>query len=307
MSRPLDVIYIAVSAHDARFARICAASVRHFYPDVPVKLLPGGPLEPGLADEMARYWNVGMADVPPGDYGWGYVKLEPLFGRDGERFLMLDSDTALAGPVLDAWAETTAPFVVDDELQSEEDTRRLYYDWRRLRAIDPAAAPPAFVFNSGQWFGTAGVLAREQFAPWIEGVMPPRLRHPECFMPGDQGVLNYLFNSLSQAGVLDVARRKIMRWPGHGMDGLDAAAIAAKRAPPVVIHWAGMKRASLGEMVGADVLRFFEKLYYARIPGGGRRRLLAGWRHTTGQWRKDLGVTLKLARQRFLARTAPAA
>jgi hypothetical protein len=63
----VDCIYIAASARDARYTRICVASVRYFYPDVAIKLLAGGQLERGLADEL-RFWNVGMADLPSGDY-----------------------------------------------------------------------------------------------------------------------------------------------------------------------------------------------------------------------------------------------
>ena len=95
----IDCIYIAASARDARFTRICVASVRYFYPDIAIKLLVGGPLQRGLADELQRHWNVGVAQLPAGDYGWGFVKLEPLFMPSKERFLVLDSDTVIAGPV----------------------------------------------------------------------------------------------------------------------------------------------------------------------------------------------------------------
>ena len=156
----LDCIYVAASAHDARYTRICVASIRYFYPHAAIKLLAGGALEPGLREELARYWDVGMADIRPGNWGWGFVKLEPLFGPPGQRFLVVDSDTVFAGPVLEAWAASSAEFLVDDEQQTETDTQRLYYDWRKVAAIDPAARPPQFVFNSGQWFGTAGVLCR---------------------------------------------------------------------------------------------------------------------------------------------------
>src|ERR1700730_16478121 len=120
-----DVVYIAASAHDARFTRICVASVRRYYPDIRIRILPGGPLSPGLVRELRRYWDVDVQPLPPGDYGWGFVKLEPLLGRAGETFLVLDSDTALTGPVLDAWRDRAAPFLVDDEQQSEADTKRL--------------------------------------------------------------------------------------------------------------------------------------------------------------------------------------
>ena len=219
----VDCVYIAASAGDARYTRICVASVRYFYPEIPIRLLAGGRLQRGLADELQKYWNVGAAQLPAtGDYGWGFVKLEALYGPPGERFLVLDSDTVLTGPVLNMWNDSCAPFLVDDEKQTEADTKRLYYDWENLRKIDPSAQPPEFVFNSGQWFGTAGVLTRADFAPWLDWTMPRKLRHPELFMPGEQGVLNYLFNRKAALEELQVERRPIMRWPGHSMDGLDA-------------------------------------------------------------------------------------
>lgn len=293
----VDCIYVAASARDARYTRICVASIRAVYPVVQVKLLAGGPLEQGLAAELARYWDVGLAGVRAGDWGWGFVKLEPLFGRPGERFMVVDPDTVFAGPVLAAW-DDTADFVVDDERQSEADTHRLYYDWCKVSAVDPAAAPPQFVFNSGQWFGTAGVLNRDDFAAWIDwSGMPPKLRHAGLFMPGDQGVLNYVLNQRVASGAVRVARRKIMHWPGHGMNALSARAIAERRAPPLVIHWAGLKQPRLAAMPGADILRHFERHYYARLPAGGLRRLWAGLAYAAAERRDNLLVR---ARQRLV-------
>lgn len=273
VNRALDSIYVAASARDARYTRICVASIRYFYPCARIKLLVGGSLEEGLAEELSRYWDVHIADVPTGDWGWGFVKLEPLFGQEGERFLVLDSDTVFGGPVLDTWKSTKADFLVDDEQQHEADIGRLYYDWRKVAEVDAAAQPPQFVFNSGQWFGTAGLLVREDFAPMLDwSGMPPKLRYPHLFMPGDQGVMNYVLNQKAAKDQVVVERRKIMCWPGHGMDGFTADSVAARSAPSLVIHWAGMKRQRLGTMVGEDVLRFFESLYYSRLPGGGARR-----------------------------------
>jgi hypothetical protein len=276
----LDCIYVAASRSDARFTRICIASIRRLYPSIPIRLLAGGPLQPGLAAELARHWDVAMADVPRRDWGWGFVKLEPLFGPDGEHFLVLDSDTAFTGPVLEIWAESDADFLVDDEQQSEAELARLYYDWRKVGEIDQNACPPRFVFNSGQWFGTAGVLRRRDFAPFIDWDEPrPRLRRPHLFMPGDQGVLNYVVNQKAQLEGLSVERQRIMRWPGHGMTGLSAKDVAAGRAPRAIVHWAGMKKARLGAMVGGDLLRYFERGYYGRVPGGEALRIARGCFH----------------------------
>src|ERR1700728_1993671 len=124
----IDRVYIAASASDARYTRICVASVRYFYPEIPIRLLAGGTLQRGLAAELRKYWNVETADLPIcGDYGWEFVKLEALFGPPGEKFLVLDSDTVLAPPVLDVWNDSQAPFLVNDEKQSEADTTREYF------------------------------------------------------------------------------------------------------------------------------------------------------------------------------------
>jgi hypothetical protein len=263
-----DVIYIAGAAHDARYTRICVASVRRAYPTLPVRILSGGPLEAGLARELAQCWDVGLADLPRRDYGWGFVKLEPLFGPAGERFLVLDSDTVITGPVLDAWDGADGPFLVDDERQTEADARRLYYDWERLRAGAPQTRAPVFLFNSGQWFGTAGVLSRADFESVLAWSEPPQLRFPDCFMGGDQGVLNWVLNQKAGEGAFTVGRKAIMRWPKHSMAGLSAAEVAAGEAPALAVHWAGLKKPRLSAMPGADLLAWFEQLYYERVPNG---------------------------------------
>lgn len=223
------------------------------------------------------------------DWGWGFIKLEPLFGLSGERFLVLDSDTVFAGPVLNTWFNCNAPFLVDDEQQNEADTHRLYYNWRKVAAVDPAARPPQFVFNSGQWFGTAGVLKRSDFEPFIDwSCMPPRLRFPKLFMPGDQGILNYILNQKAQLDGLQVERRPIMRWPGHGMHDITAATVASGSAPACIVHWAGFKGPSLASLPGSDVLRLFEQAYYAKLPMGQLRRQVTAIRYTNLYWWRAL-------------------
>jgi hypothetical protein len=298
--RQLDCIYVAASSLDARYTRICVASIRYFYPDLPIRLLISGNLQRGLSDELLRYWDVRPADLASkGDYGWGFVKLEPLFGAPGEEFLVLDSDTVLTGSVLDLWSDTRVPFLVDDETQSESDTKRLYYDWERVRKVDPCAQPSRFVFNSGQWFGTAGVLTRADFAPWVDWTMPRRLRHPEFFMPGDQGVMNCVFNQKAAVQGLQVERRRIMRWPAHSMEDLDAKTVSRGTALPCVVHWAGLKKARQRDMLGADLLSFFEKVYYDRLPAGRARRVFWSCCHSISHQMHEVELRMKLALRRY--------
>ena len=295
----VEIIYVAASAHDARYTRICIASIRYFYPDIPIQLLVGGPLESGLAEELERYWNVGLADLPRGDWGWGFIKLEPLFGPIGESFLVLDSDTVFTGRVLELWESCSADFLVDNEQQNEVDTCRLYYDWRKVAGFDHAAHPPGFVFNSGQWFGKGGILSRSHFSKWVDwNQMPPKLRLPELFMPGEQGILNYVLNQGAASGEIEVKRTKLLHWPGHGMEDLTAEKIAAGQAQPQVIHWAGLKRPRLSSIAGKDILRFFEAYYYTRIPRGSHEKLLR-------QLRYPFSAYMSLFRTRIRLKLAP--
>jgi hypothetical protein len=275
------IVYITASSFDARFTRICVASVRHCYPNVPIKLLVGGLLQRGLADELRRYWDVGIADVPEGNYGWGFVKLEPLFGPAGERFLVLDSDTVMTGPVLALAGDHDADFIVDDETQSLERAKEIYYDCVRACEEDRPVPAPGFLFNTGQWFGRSGVLTREDFRGLIEWGFPRQVTRPSVFKNGEQGVLNFVVNEQHNNGRISVARVPLMRWPGQGMQGLDARAVARRSCPPLVVHWAGMKRTRQRDMVGTDLLNYFERHYYRRLPAGRARRILNGLRHAT--------------------------
>lgn len=293
----VDCVYLAACSRDARLTRICVASVRYFYPNVSIRILAGDTLQRGLAKELKKYWSVEVVSLPPGDYGWGLVKLEPLFGPRGQKFMVVDVDTVFTGRVLDIRAESDAPFVVDDERLSDSDFKRLYYDWDRLREIDSKVQSARAAFNVGQWFGTAGLVEREEFDPWVEWTLPRRLRYPDLFMGGDQGVMNYVVLKKEAFEGLRIHRRTIMRWPGNSMDGLDVTSISTGIAPALVVHWAGMKKIFLHNMVGGDVLQFFERCYYKRLPNGLLRCVLALGRHVWVQCSFEVNRRIRLRLQ----------
>lgn len=282
----VDCIYIGAFGGDPRLTRICLASIRYFYPDISLRVLPGSPLRRNLVKEMKRYWNADVADLPDAglDYGSGFVKLEPLFAPVGERFLMIDADTVLSGPVLDIWREGDAPFLVDEEEQPDNEIKRLYFDWEKIAEVLPETKRPQYVFNTGQWFGTGGLVTREDFSSLVEWTMPRKLHYPKHFMTGDQGIQNYVFNHRAAAGNLEVQRKKIMFWPVHAMDGMDAEHLAARTAPAYVVHWAGLKQRWLSDMVRPDMLEFFERYYYSRVPFGGVLRPVRAALDIAQQW-----------------------
>jgi hypothetical protein len=201
---PVDVIYLAACSRGARLTRICVASIRYFYPDVPIKLLPGGPSEAGLAGEMERYRTVGVAEFPAGDYGWGFVKLGPLSARGNQRFLILNSDTVMTGPILDRLETCGGQFIVDRGDQTESRAGQFYWnpDETAREGTDLPRLPS--YFNTSQWVGTSGVIGGSEFDPFGEWGMPRKLKHPRVFKAEEQGILNFVVNRLLAAGRLSL-------------------------------------------------------------------------------------------------------
>lgn len=250
-------------------------------------------------EELKRYWKVDVTDLPAGDYGWGFVKLEPLFGPLGKRFLVLDSDTVITGPVLELAAQHDEDFIVDDESQSPEGAKEIYYDSEKAAEEGSPVPYPAFLFNTGQWFGRSGMLSRGDFGGLVQWGFPSRLTNPRVFKNGEQGVLNFVANEHVRSGKIRVARIRLMRWPGHGMQGLDVQSISKRSAAPLVVHWAGMKKPCQRNMIGGDLLAYFEKVYYQRLPAGETRRVISGYRHAFSHWLLGAHVRAKLASRRL--------
>jgi hypothetical protein len=121
-------------------------------------------------------------------------------------------------------------------------------------------------------------------------------------MNGDQGILNYVLNQKASMEGLRVERHLIMRWPGHSMDGLSLDRIIQRRASALIIHWAGMKSTLLRNMVGADILLYFEKFYYSRVPRGAVRRVLATCQDVSTKARRSLGLRIKILLRAWTSR-----
>ncbi|MEO6209678.1 MAG: hypothetical protein ABIQ10_06070 [Gemmatimonadaceae bacterium] len=249
------------------------ASIRQWYPEIPIFLLKDDVSGPFCTREIEDVWNVQLWPTAERSFGWGFIKLEPLFGAERIRYLILDSDIVFLGRVIDALEKFDTDFVVQQELQPERDVAPLYFDSARIRAsINPVFPGPSFTFNSGQYVATAGLVSREDFGDLVVWSEPRRVRYPDMFNAGDQGVLNYVVNQRAAAGAITVARTPFMKWSREEMSEFAVAMLGEASPYPFVIHWAGLKKARLGQMLRADILRHFEGAYYAKVSNGFTRR-----------------------------------
>jgi hypothetical protein len=273
----ISSIYINAYKRDCHQARVCVASIRHWYPDIPIRLIKdmgAGDFDTG---PMQRRFDVGIYETGNRSFGWGFGKFEPLFRPTGEKFLFMDADTVMTGPLLDRLSGIEADFIVDDEVQPREKLVCLYYDPERLKGLDPGFTYPGFTFNTGQWAATAGILSRADFDPYIDWGGRPTLRFPEIFKQADQGVFNYMLQKKQAQGSIRLARAPLMIWPEAGAaEHVDLQAIREREvSEDRIIHWAGMKNLPHRQMPRRDIIDFFTDEYYGQT--GARQRLQDRW------------------------------
>ncbi len=289
----IDAIYISTYRRDLPLTRICVASIRYWYADVPIKLIKDPGAGPFSTQEIESLWNVSVVDTGGRNFGWGFSKLEPLFFPVREKFLMLDSDTVFTGRVVDMLDQFPGQFIVDDETQPIEERDRLYFDLKALHTIDPTFVPCGKNFNSGQWVGTSGLVTREDFGRVVEWSTPPTLKHPKIFMPGDQGVLNYVLEKLANEGRVTLDRAPLMWWAPRDLKDLDLGILAQHSPYSRIIHWAGCKLHGKDPMPRADILDFFEQHYYSRVRRGAVVRRIRNWLHRAEHFKDRIQRWLK--------------
>ncbi|MEP7274282.1 MAG: hypothetical protein ABI882_22500, partial [Acidobacteriota bacterium] len=101
----IDRIVIAGYKFDLRFTQCCVASIRHWYPQIPVSLIKDESHGAYDTEDLEAYWDVDTLPLERRIFSWGTPKLEALFLASGERCLILDSDIVFIGRVLDSLAE----------------------------------------------------------------------------------------------------------------------------------------------------------------------------------------------------------
>ena len=92
-------IVITVNKNDVWFCKICVASIRFYYPDVPILLLKDELNGRFSTVEIERYWKVQLITFPITKFGWSAAKMhlytDPRFA--GQKFLVLDADIIMVG------------------------------------------------------------------------------------------------------------------------------------------------------------------------------------------------------------------
>jgi hypothetical protein len=292
--QPIEHIYIVAQKSDFWLARICLGSVRYWYPEIEVTLLvdPSQGWDPSEAiEEVGTLWHAHSIVAEPAWMRY-WTKLRALWNRPGERFLLLDADTVLLGPVLETLSAFPEDFIVEwpygslmEGAKFEAEARAAYLTVSRVKEKFPDYVPPGFFFNSGQIVGRGGILQPEDFEPCIDrrGSFPVN-RYPELFRYNDQGMFNFVVAEMVRKGLGTVRPFNFMKWGYYGQLTKSYVKKVRRRegAPPFILHWAGAKLPFKSCLPHNDLLHFYEAFYYGRMKGGARERWKDLWKRIGG-------------------------
>lgn len=274
----IERIYIACYRGDFWQTKICVASIRTWYPNIPIYLIKDILVGNFNTAILEKRFNVSIANFPIRKFGWGISKLEPYFIEEKTRCLIIDSDIVFLGKVIDYLNQFDEDFVISKEEIKDCNTewfKKTYYDLESIHEkIDPNFEFEGYSFNTGQIVCNTGKYCRSDFEKFIDWKEPPNIKNSEVFSCADQGILNYFLPAQAKLKKIVIGKADFMIWGNSTqVEELDIVKIKNGEGYPKLIHWAGAIR-DLKQFNRPDILLHYQKLYYDRIQFGKWKRIL---------------------------------
>lgn len=285
-----DVIYIPCYRRDYRLTRILVANIRHWYPDVPIVLIKDLLMRDFDTSELEKNFNVQVFPQVARLYGWGFSKFEVFFQEEKKRFLMLDSDIILCGPILEQLAQYNEDWIVHEEPFTIEDLHKYYFIPENIQKLDPEFKFPNFTFNTGQLAGYTGQLKRKEFDKFIDWTEPRNQKYRDAFtFGGEQPLLNYVIMKKMSKGDITVKRVFFMREGQHADTAkVEIERLMLKEPYPFIIHWHDKKpnlfHPNMPDIPRRDILLHFEKMYYRKCGVGPVQQFFRMWYEHIEDW-----------------------
>lgn len=274
----INKVVIVCFKGDIHLLRPCIASVRYWYPDIEIYLLKDKFKGDFDTSEMEKYFSAKLFKSSRPSWGWGWAKLDPYINPIKERYLVLDADTIMVGPVLDILNEHDNEFIVTGFVNGDEDSHTInthYLNLRKVKEIDPDYRYPGFGFNTGQMVVTSGILTQKDFEEVCTFDVNITCKYPDVFHYADQGVLNYVLAANKESNNYSIKYVNYWLWPASSeAHELDINEIKNLKGYPYILHWAGIKRLHIRKFDRYDILKFYETEYYKAIPRGNIKRFV---------------------------------
>ncbi len=265
--RKIERIYMVTHRYDFINLFPCLASVKYWYPDteiVIIKNLNNGDFN---LDFLKQHYKVSFMYESAYSYGKFYGSLEPFISGRDERFMILDTDTALTGRIIDFAQTKGEDFVIDYEEQPAEKIKNLYWDQELAGQYITCYSDLWFTFNNGIMVGTGNKITVPDFMDFMiwEKHKEPVIRNSEAFPTYDQSAINVVINKKFVKKEITVTRQQIMIYPPQfsGSESALLTGIKQKDQPEYrVIHWADTKYLSGKKKPLHHIFDFYTRCFF---------------------------------------------
>ena len=267
-------IVVCCNSQDFFLARICIASIRYYYPEIPIELVKDYGKGSFSSNNLEKYFNVKNINLGVKKMGWSAAKFLYLYKMPkGKKVLLLDADIAFVGPFLERIIREieTDDYVVSIDKESNpysDFVTNTYFVTKNIESAYPDYKFPGYLFNAGAVFVTVGAIPKEILDEFFDETKYPFWKNFYLFSLVDQSVYNYLLPTLASKNQLKLGTQNFMLWSNSEIaKALNLDNIKSGTLKTGLIHWAGEpKSPSLTGMSRKDILMFFQDYYYKRIP-----------------------------------------
>ena len=276
-------IIIFCHKKDFFLAEILVASIRYYYPTIEIFLckdLLNGDFQ---TREMEINWDVNILNLGITHFGWSAAKMHFYLSDKlkGKKALLLDADIVFTGRVLDRLIPLALEndVVVSPEYHQGNEgewLKKQFYDIDIVQQMHPDFSLPGYYFNCGQLIARSELFTADEVKGVFDKNIFPYWTNRKDFPLVDQGVLNYLLPYKEQKNELKIAKDEYYIWiDTDRARHMNFKGILDGDKYPYMIHWAGNERIPfINGMFRGDILVYFQKLYYTKIPYGTVKRIL---------------------------------
>lgn len=277
-------IVISCNKKDFFLTKILVGSIRFYYQNIEIFLIKDFSNGVFNTKEMESVYKVKILDLGIKNYGWAAGKMHFLLSKefDGEKYLMLDSDIVLIGRLLEKLEEASKDYEIGVSAEVYDNpydkfVEKTYYSYSYLKTYNPGFEFPGYLFNTGQMIVTPGILNQQEMYDFFDLSSYPYYKKLEQLPLVDQSILNYILPLKEQKGEIRIYKGNYMIWSeSKEALTLDIEKIKEGIEYPFLIHWAGAVRVPMLDMMTRfDILNFFEKYYYQRVPFGNMKRKMS--------------------------------
>lgn len=266
-------IVVCCNKNDFFMARICIASIRYYYPDIPMEIVKDSGNGYFDTKRMEKCFNIKNIDLGVEKMGWSGAKFHYLFhAPKGKKVLLLDADIVFIGPFL----ERLLPLIEENDyvVSIEEEpnpyadwVKSIYFDTKMIESNFPDYEYPGYFFNAGQIFVATGSIEKNILDRYFDRDNFPYWKKKELFPLVDQSVYNYLLPTLDAEKKIKLGKDKFMVWAKSDKAAtIKVEALSDKSVTDGLIHWAGCVRFEhVSKMIRGDILIFFENFFYSQV------------------------------------------